>query len=79
MSHLVQCLLPRFFSTRVSSSLSPPLASQVGGTKTRGQEMRKGIQAEQTEKSKRAISLTKGFVQTVNTLHAFVYGVILSL
>ena len=52
MSHFVKCLLPQLLSPRVSSS-PPQLASLVGGTKTRGEEARKGIKDVQTGKSEK--------------------------
>ena len=56
MSHFVKCLLPRLLSPRVSSS-PPPLASQVGGTKTRGEEVRKGIEDVQRGAGTEAVHL----------------------
>lgn len=34
----------------------PPLAAQVGGTKTRGEEVRKGIEDAQTEKQEELVA-----------------------
>lgn len=48
MSHFVKCL-PRLLSPCIFS-LPPPLASQVGGTKAREEEARKGTEDAQAVK-----------------------------
>lgn len=50
MSHFVKYLLPQLLSP-CFSSLPPPLASQVEGTKTQGEEAREEMEDVQTETS----------------------------